>query len=371
LNIGKADEGQVSSVAKKLQQQQEGGENTTTKAPINTCCFICLSEPMVDPFALPKCGHAFCFSCLQSWQSFAHPNNPSSGGRPLMCPACREEAPDIVKSIHETALLYSARANNDDLTEDEQKHYSELALEELDKIDQGATMDPSQKIQTLYTKAEILHQLDRPAEALKAFEEAEALHEEGAKNRSEIIRLLDACDKANIEGRIEETVAIHLELEEKREAGFNVAMLGNNFFDLHLNMAECKEAMGDYKGAMEIYKFKFMAVMDAIHTDGSQHPESTPPQQRRMLMGMSKCMYHLGKYELAIELGESAIEMNRYFPQVHKYVALSQMANGDANAAMRTMGRAVCYETPWDEANRKIVQKMHEETKKKAASTEG
>ena len=107
-----------------------------------------------------------------------------------MCPACREEAPDIVKSIHETALLYSARANNDDLTEDEQKHYSELALEELDKIDQGATMDPSQKIQTLYTKAEILHQLDRPAEALKAFEEAEALHEEGAKNRSEIIRML-------------------------------------------------------------------------------------------------------------------------------------------------------------------------------------
>ena len=83
-----------------------------------------------------------------------------------------------------------------------------------------------------------------------------------------------------------------------------------------------------------------------------------------MFMGMSRCMYHLKNYEFAIQLGEAAIEMNRHFPQVHKYVALSQKASGDIEGAIRTMARAVNYETPWDEANRKVVLAMYEEMKR-------
>ena len=58
-------------------------------------------------------------------------------------------------------------------------------------------------------------------------------------------------------------------------------------------------------------------------------------------MGLPRCLYHNGEYEKAIQIGECAIEMNHHFPQVHKYVALSQKANGDMEAAIRTMARAV------------------------------
>jgi hypothetical protein len=49
-------------------------------------------------------------------------------------------------------------------------------------------------------------------------------------------------------------------------------------------------------------------------------------------------------------------------------VALSQKASGKLEAAIKTMGRAVNYETPWDEANRKIVIKMYEELLKEQSS---
>jgi tetratricopeptide (TPR) repeat protein len=137
-------------------------------------------------------------------------------------------------------------------------------------------------------------------------------------------------------------------------------------------MAQCKQAMTDYEEALGIYKFKVMAAIDAEweqEKNGNSTAAaaaSTPPQQRKMLMGMSECLYYLGKYKLAIEIGEAAIEMNRYFPQVHKFVALSQKDSGDLEAAIRTMGRAVCYETPWDEANKQIVLELYRELQQSA-----
>mmetsp|Transcript_9897 Transcript_9897/g.24672 ORF Transcript_9897/g.24672 Transcript_9897/m.24672 type:complete len:448 (+) Transcript_9897:115-1458(+) len=359
LNIVKSQESEIDEADAKQSAE------SSKKVPTNTCCFICLSEPMVDPFVLPKCGHGFCFSCLQSWQGFSNTKDFTAGPgkEKTTCPACREEAPDIVKSIHETALLYAARAHNSDLSEDEQMRFSELALDELDKVDTEAAMDPRQKIQQLFTRAEILQQLKRPDEAFQALKEVEAIHKEGKENLNELRRLLDAYQEASDQGRFNDAEAIHAELEENRES--NIASLGDAY-DLYLFMALCNEEMGDYKKALDIYKFKVYGPMDMNFAFSDSQDNSTPPQQRKMLMGMSKCFYYLKKYELAIEVGESAIEMNRYFPQVHKYVALSQKASGDLSGALRTMGRAVNYETPWDEANRKIVLKMYEEIKKEA-----
>ena len=336
---------------------------------------------MVDPFSLPRCGHAFCFACLQTWQAFARRTGAATrdqiGGdrsatttiATTTCPACREEAPDIVKTVQETALLYAARANNRDLGADEQTRYRELALRELDKLVADPTantaMDPSQKLQMLFTRAEILQQLDKHAEALEDLEGASSLHQEGEQDRRELERLMDAGRQAVYEGRIDDADAIKEKIEG-REKGFHVV---NNAFDLYLNIATCKTALGDYEGALDIYKFKIMAVMDENYAKGYENANSTPIQQRMMLMGMSKCYYHIGQYENAIQLGETAIGMNRFFPQIHKYVALSQKASGNPEAALRTMGRAVNYETPWDEANRKIVLEMYEDMKRSLSAS--
>jgi hypothetical protein len=54
-------------------------------------CAICL-DPIVDPYVIPSCKHAFCFGCLARWQTsvknsaFINCDNPK-----LTCPACRAD----------------------------------------------------------------------------------------------------------------------------------------------------------------------------------------------------------------------------------------------------------------------------------------
>eukprot|EP00979_Chaetoceros_neogracilis_P009827 scaffold2253_cov286-Chaetoceros_neogracile.AAC.2 len=360
--------------ATEREEEKEG-----RKVPSNTCCFICLSEPMMDPFMLPKCGHAFCFSCLKKWQDFASGSGHQQQQGPT-CPACRAEAPDLYKSIYETAWLYAARVSNNDLTEEERRKFSELALAEIDKVDTGAAMDHRKRMPMLFSRAEILKQLKRPEEALKIFQEIEALHQEGEKNCQEMVRLINAFKladikgrpdeidiedrteemEADIEGRTDEMRATLHEIERMKKR--NCSRLENDAVDLYQIMAECMEMMEDYKGAEDVYKFKVMAAMDA----NGDH--ITPIQSRKMYMGISRTSYYMGNYFMSIQLGLAAIEMNRCFPQIHKYVALSQKASGNVDAAIKTMGRAVNYETPWDEANRKIVIEMYEELLKEQSS---
>jgi len=130
---------------------------------------------------------------------------------------------------------------------------------------------------------------------------------------------------------------------------------------MHLAIAETRENLQDWDGALDVYKWKAMAVFEY---DSNDCPRNfTAAQQRRMFMGMSRCLYHKEDYDGSIQLGEEAIQMNRHFPQVHKYVALSQKANGDKEAAVQTMARAVHYETPWDDANKKNVLDIYENMK--------
>lgn len=314
------------------------------------CCFICLDAPQ-DPYILPRCGHTFCFGCLQKWQE--HIKKSLSRSPKLTCPACRADMPDMEKAMNETAMLYAERARGKSLSDDEKRKYHEMALVELKKVDES--IDVESRGQALATKADVLIKLNRPADALKALEEMEQIHEEGMKNYTEINRLLDSMDAAENEGRNEDFDVIYEQLEALKEKDVNIKRLEiNSLYELYLSMGEAKEAMEDWEGARDIYKYKLF---------GMTPERGTPPQERRMYMGVSRCLYHLGKYESAIDLGEAAIMMNRHFPQVHKYVALSQKALGNNEDAVRTMAKAVNYETPWDEVNKKIVHEMYDEMK--------
>jgi len=353
-----------------MQEMGQGdfvGETTSEKGrdvKRNTSCFICLSETIVDPYTLPRCGHTFCFACLQHWQSIAPKSTWCSPGSQQTthqtCPACRAEAPDLCREVNETALLYAARASRGDKSKEERNRFSELALAELSKLDTETMEDASKKVQTLFTKAEILQQLERPTEAFQALKEIEAVDRQGRENANKIRELLDFLEQAEQEGRTEMRDRITQQMEDMRKNNVSTSRLENCGFDLYIKMAECQEAKKQYKEALDIYKSKIMAVMDYSDPDTM----GTPPQQRSMFMGMSRCLYHIGKYEHAIQLGEAAIQMNRHFPQIHKYVALSQKSSGDLEGAIRTMGRAVVYETPWDEANQKVVLDMYEGLKR-------
>ena len=117
---------------------------------------------------------------------------------------------------------------------------------------------------------------------------------------------------------------------------------GKRTFDALLAQAECiHQADGQWDIAVEVYKELLMRDQES----------ATPPQWRQVWMGFSRCFYEMGVYDKAIHSGMAALDMNRHFPQAHKYVALSQKACGDYDAAKATMTRAVLYEAPWDNKN--------------------
>lgn len=325
------------------------------------CCFICLSETLVDPYTIPKCGHSFCFTCLHYWQGVAGKStwksDSASQTKNRTCPICRAEAPDLSKEVHETALMYEERASRRDRSKEERRKDSDSALAELTKIDTEETNDPSEKAMMLFTKSDILLQLDRPGEAFQALKEIEAMDRKGEKDAAKTKVLLDSLDAAAAESQTEEIGRITQQLEELKKNSINTIQLPNSGFDLYIKIAKCYEAMKDYEEAIGIYN----KITSAIDYDDPNPDAETPSQQRMLLMNMSRCFYHSGDYEYAIQLGKGAIEMNRHFPQVHKYVALSQKASGDLKGAVRTMGRAAMYETPWDDVNQKFVLEMYEE----------
>ena len=102
--------------------------------------------------------------------------------------------------------------------------------------------------------------------------------------------------------------------------------------------AEAYAALGNWEETGKIYEALYKACVQRgwhIH----------------VLMGLAQTKYELGKYDEAIEYSNIAIEAFRQCPGVHKYVALSQKAMGDIDAAAKTISRAILYEEHWDKVN--------------------
>ena len=139
---------------------------------------------------------------------------------------------------------------------------------------------------------------------------------------------------------------------EKRGRGMAAMLAGRRDFEGMLLQSEYFQLENNWDGAFEIYKSLY-----------DQLPYRSPPDQRKVYMGISRCFYEMKRYNDAIAIGELPIEMNRHFDGVHKYVALSQKAKGDIEGARKTMMRAVLYETPWNssniEANKALLKTLY------------
>jgi MYND finger/RING-type zinc-finger len=79
--------------------------------PLNSECGICLEEPIKHPVVLPACRHAFCFSCLSSWQGDWR-DSPTNMMWRMMgqtekitkhCPFCRVKIEKHVAQLSERA----------------------------------------------------------------------------------------------------------------------------------------------------------------------------------------------------------------------------------------------------------------------------
>jgi len=90
-------------------------------------------------------------------------------------------------------------------------------------------------------------------------------------------------------------------------------------------------------------------IMIASYEMEDHNEMATPSQWRQVWMGMSRCCFELGLYDECIDAGKAAIEMNRHFPSVRRYIALAQSAKGDHAEAVATLKHAVLYEAPWSD----------------------
>jgi tetratricopeptide (TPR) repeat protein len=321
-------------------------------------CYICLSEPIVDPYVLPSCGHTFCFDCLSQWQGhmnnvfLAHGDVRDNSSSKLSCPACRVSSPNVEgTTTYDMPLLYAKRANKVGLTKTEINDFRNKALMELEKLQN--TKHANTEAVALFTRAEILLELERPAEAEQDFVKLLQIHRHGIETRDTVNRMLAKGREVLTQGRDDEAKEIAQKCEEFRNENKSRAFHPNQVFDIYLGLAISFEKREQWDAAMDIYDI-IAKIMKRTDNDAARHII-------QMLIGTSRCAYHVGNYESSIKAGNAAIEVDRSWPGVHKYVALSQEAMGDIEASRVTISRAVNYEAPWDEKHKKDVLAMLEE----------
>ncbi|KAL7491315.1 hypothetical protein ACHAWT_002009 [Skeletonema menzelii] len=133
-------------------------------------------------------------------------------------------------------------------------------------------------------------------------------------------------------------------MSQLRGRAMATQLSGDRTVDSLLLQAEyIHQADENWEQALGIYHRILMASYEVEdHND-----IATPPQWRQVYMGINRCSYMLGMYDKCISAGTAAVEMNRNFPQVHRYIALAHEANGDHAEAIKTMKHAILYEAPW------------------------
>lgn len=291
-------------------------------------CGICLQDPtFANLVVLPTCQHSFCYLCIQKWK--IHQKN-SQPDQLLCCPLCRAEIPPDVMFIG---------------VDDQQcKRASQMASRAERKVqgsvEQRALCEEALNIVNgLIERKELLHYLETKARILLV----------DGQHADEVVSLVEKMHETNSE-----------ENENFRKVEFNSLdymtddMRGMlpNIFDTRLILATAMEQKKKWSDALDIYKDLYRQIFEQ---------NATPPQQRQIVMGASPCFYEMGMYENSIEIGTAALEMNRHFPGVHKYLALSMKASGDLDSAIDTMNRAVLYETPWDIKNKLEALNLYNE----------
>ena len=322
-------------------------------------CSICLEEEAKQPVRL-QCGHSFCLACILRYRSVSTQQAPFSPPLPSLsssCPICRrdtvkEMADDIIKS----ARLHIAKADADNATPDMKREECQKAIEQLEAFigsvgttDSGMAITTTDVLTCRSIKAIAYETMGEFDEALRLLDELSEEGEAGVQRKIECHALLDQCDRLEQAGRPEEADELFVRIKELSDMGIHQEQ---NLMVIKLHKAETLVAAGRYPEALEYLKPVF-ATDDFLSL--------TAAAQRATIMAISRCLYEKGNYEHSIMMGKSAIEMNRYFPGVHKYVVLSQLKSGDDEAAKQTMAEAVVYETPWDDAHRGKVLKEWKE----------
>jgi tetratricopeptide (TPR) repeat protein len=325
---------------------------------INSDCGICLEEQMEQPVTL-DCRHAFCSTCLVAWQRHTRNTPPDEyqiydrGTRPThVCPTCRSDSDGTVET--DLMLRAQALASRAALLRHDPDAERVLLLKSLDVLNMLLEVDLPH-ILAYTTKVKVLGMLGEHQQVIDTINEIVIINNERLEKLQVLAGMERQIDQALAQSRMEE-------VERLQEDYVNYATENNciatripqeDVAELWIKQAESYMELKEWDTATNIFLTKTPLT--------TAHDAMSPPRTRRCIMGRARCAYEMKKYENAIAASDWAIEMNRGFPGVYKYKALALKELGNLDAAIATMNRAVLYETPWDDGNRKIALAMYDE----------
>jgi tetratricopeptide (TPR) repeat protein len=361
------------TAVEKIQVQFDLNDNAPDTSEMSikkdTECSICLRDRdnMDHPIVLKNCKHVFCVPCLRQYQEvdLTETSSARSNTNPRRpCPCCRAEIKENVReSVIAKALLYAARASRTGVSQEDKLKACQLAVEALQSL--GKPTSDQDVLQANTICGHIAVTKGDYQDALKIFEQNERILTKLMERKRSIDALLERGrilgSHTNDDDDLDDATYEAMQQIQNEIMALMAQGVTSNETDLiscRLELANIRMEMQEWDMAKTIYK--------QIMTDYPEQEMLTPPQTRQIFMGFARCLYEEGNYEGSINMGEATITMNRHFPGIHKYVALSYRAKGDLKQAQTIMGRAVLYETPWDPANvartRELwVQLMEEE----------
>jgi MYND finger/RING-type zinc-finger len=351
-----------------LGKQMNGAPNVADEEleqleSVNSCCSICLEEPIVNPIILKDCRHSFCLKCLMEWQKYQ--KNDDISVKKSSCPICRKA---IAKTVSEEALekamqygaagqfaenYYEPSLGSDDFAivpkrfplfvdEKQQKCY-DLAMNQIQQV---LIHDPTD-LAALCLKGQMFRFV-HPGEAIEAFEMLSEIDRKACENVDKLraIRSHFQDPQYPTEEEQEQYISAHEEIAASGKG--NLYQLGSGLFRLYeikIWSAEAYESACKYDTAAYIYK----GLLGEIYSfENSIFAQIDPRLIRMTLSGASRCCFALKDFERAKSLSKIALGMNRHFPGIHMLVAQAQWALGEHDDAVITMKRGILYETPWD-----------------------
>ena len=268
----------------------DGTQSHTKEGP----CAICLEETITNPVVLP-CGHSFCFECVGQYQVSSKSNKE--------CPYCRGEIPNVIGEASARMRLYLGRARASLKGSDERIKFAKLALAENQALAELMEKDKDQVEMLLrmkYVLTELSSMADQPMETINIAKEV-------------------------------------LSLNKKLPGILNFEKVA----DIKCFQAGAYATVGKWDEAVEIYMSAYASYIQI---------DEIPDHD--FIVGCCEAMYETRGYNAAVKMGkEVGIGMARYWPGIHKYVALSQKAKGDIDGAKLTMSQAILYEYHWDKDN--------------------
>ena len=291
-------------------------------------------EKIIDPVVFNKCKHAFCCSCLVRFQNSIKLSDSSVDV--TKCPYCRSEIPDLIESTNAKICVIVARVKRGDLPEEQRIELAAKALADIQKL--CDTGDRLVKINFTHNRATLQsYQGDHKA-ALKGLQEMIPLFTEMAEIGTKAEALMAKC--------IAENLRFSKESKKQNIGAPGSALLKTDLINLYLHIAKVQKDLEDWEAAMKTY----IHILDTFKA----RLEMTAHQQREAFVGAQECAYEMKDYRYAMQLGDTVMKTNRFYPGIHKSTALAYRAIGKVEEARVLAARAIMYEAPWDEENKKM-----------------